>query len=73
MYSYQICVALDERLGLNDVSVDLRTNQQHPLHEHDVHTPRSRAVALGREIAGRDMRTQVVSLKQDEGLCKEPR
>jgi hypothetical protein len=46
MHSYQICVALDERFGLNDVSIDLRTNQQHPLHQHDVHITASHGRAV---------------------------
>jgi hypothetical protein len=37
MGKYQICVALDERFGPNDVSGDVRANQQHPLHKHEVH------------------------------------
>jgi hypothetical protein len=36
MDSYQICVALDDRFGPTDVGVDVRTDQQHPLHEHKV-------------------------------------
>lgn len=31
MRRYQICVALDERFGPNDVSFDVGTDQQHPL------------------------------------------
>jgi hypothetical protein len=31
MHRYQICVALDERFGPNDVSLDVRTDHQHPL------------------------------------------
>jgi hypothetical protein len=46
MYSYQICVALDERFGPNDVSVDLRTNQRHPLHKHDLHIAASHGHAV---------------------------
>ena len=36
MHRYQICVALDERFGPNDVSLDVRTNQQHPLLNHEM-------------------------------------
>jgi hypothetical protein len=36
MYRYQICVALDERFGPNDVSLDVRTDQQHPLLKHEM-------------------------------------
>jgi hypothetical protein len=36
MHRYQICVALDERFGPNDVSVDVRTDQQHPLLKHEM-------------------------------------
>jgi sugar (pentulose or hexulose) kinase len=46
MHSYQICVALDERFRPNDVSIDLRTNQQHPLHQHDVHIAASHGRAV---------------------------
>jgi hypothetical protein len=49
MHRYQIRVALDERLGPNDLSVDLRTNQQHPLHKHEVRIavgPHGRAVLV---------------------------
>jgi hypothetical protein len=31
MHRYQICVALDELSEPNDVSLDVRTDQQHPL------------------------------------------
>jgi hypothetical protein len=34
MHRYQICVALDERFGPNDVSLDVRTDQPHPLLKH---------------------------------------
>jgi hypothetical protein len=34
MHRYQICVALDERFGPNDVSLDVRTDQQHPFLKH---------------------------------------
>jgi hypothetical protein len=47
MHSYQVRVALDERFGPNGVSVDLRTNQDHLFHKHDVHiaaSPHGRAV-----------------------------
>jgi hypothetical protein len=49
MGRYQICVALDERFGPNDVSVDLLTDQQHPLHKHEVQiatNPHGRAVLV---------------------------
>ena len=36
MHRYQICVALDERFGPNDVSVDVRTDEQHPLLKHEM-------------------------------------
>ena len=36
MYRYQICVALDERFGPNDVSLDVHTDQQHPLLNHEM-------------------------------------
>jgi len=36
MDKYQICVALDDRFGPNDVSVDVDTDQRHPLLEHEV-------------------------------------
>ena len=36
MHRYQICVALDERFGPNDVSLDVRTDQQHPLLKHEM-------------------------------------
>lgn len=36
MDKYQVCVALDERFGTDDVSVDVRTDQQHPLLKHEV-------------------------------------
>jgi hypothetical protein len=36
MHRYQICVALDERFGPNDVSVDVPTDQQHPLLKHEM-------------------------------------
>jgi hypothetical protein len=36
MHRYQICVALDECVGPNDVRVDVRTDQQHPLLQHEM-------------------------------------
>lgn len=36
MDKYQVCVALDERFGTDDVSVDVRTDQKHPLLKHEV-------------------------------------
>jgi hypothetical protein len=36
MRRYRICVALDERFGPNDVNVDVRTDQQHPLLKHEM-------------------------------------
>ena len=36
MDRYQICVALDDRFAPNDVSIDVRTDQQHPLYRHEV-------------------------------------
>jgi hypothetical protein len=36
MHRYQICVALDERFGPNDISRDVRTDQQHPLLKHEM-------------------------------------
>jgi hypothetical protein len=49
MHRYQIRIALDERFGPNDLSVDLRTNRQHPLHKHEVRiavNPRGHAVLV---------------------------
>ncbi|HLM22615.1 MAG TPA: hypothetical protein VK390_13965 [Propionibacteriaceae bacterium] len=49
MHSYQIRVALDECFGPDDLSIDLRTNRQHPLHKHQVHiavSPHGRAVLV---------------------------
>lgn len=49
MHSYQICVALDERFGPNDVSLDVRTDQQHPLLKHEMRiaaNPDGRAVLV---------------------------
>ena len=50
MDRYQICVALDERFfGTNDVSVDVRTDRQHPLYKHEVQiatSPHGRAVLV---------------------------
>ena len=49
MDRYQICVALDERFGPNDVTVDVRTDQQHPLQKHQVQIatgPHGRAVLV---------------------------
>jgi hypothetical protein len=49
MGRYQICVALDERFGPNDVSLDVRTDRQHPLHKHEVQiatNPHGRAVLV---------------------------
>jgi hypothetical protein len=36
MDRYQICVALDERFEPNDVRLDVRTDQQHPLLKHEM-------------------------------------
>jgi hypothetical protein len=36
MHRYRICVVLDERFGPDDVSVDVRTDQQHPLLKHEM-------------------------------------
>jgi hypothetical protein len=49
MDRYQICVALDERFGPSDVSLDVHTDQQHPLQKHEVQiatSPRGRAVLV---------------------------
>jgi hypothetical protein len=49
MGRYQICVALDERFEPNDVSLDVRTDQQHPLLKHEVQiatSPHGRAVLV---------------------------
>lgn len=49
MDRYQICVALDERFGPNEVSDDVCTDQQHPLQEHEVQiatNPQGRAVLI---------------------------
>ena len=49
MHRYQICVALDERFGPNDVSLDVRTDQQHPLLKHEMRLvtgPNGRAVLV---------------------------
>jgi hypothetical protein len=49
MGRYQTSVALDERFGPNDISVDLGTDQQHPLHTHQVQiatNPHGRAVLV---------------------------
>lgn len=37
MRGYQIRVELDERFEPDDVRLDLRTNNLHPLHKHDLH------------------------------------
>ena len=36
MGKFQICVALDDRFGPNEVSVDVRDDQQHPFLKHEV-------------------------------------
>ena len=49
MDRYQICVALDDRFGPNDVSVDVRSDQQHPLLKYEVQiatSPHGRAVLV---------------------------
>ena len=49
MDRYQICVALDDRFGPNDVSLDVGTDQQHPLLEHEMQiatSPHGRAVLV---------------------------
>jgi hypothetical protein len=49
MHRYQICVALDERLGPDDVSVDVRTDRQHPFLNHEMQiatSPQGRAVLI---------------------------
>jgi hypothetical protein len=49
MHRYQICIALDERFGPNDVSLDVRTDQQHPLLKHEMQiatSPHGRAVLI---------------------------
>lgn len=49
MGRYQTSVALDERFGPNDISVDLGTDQQHSLHTHQVQiatNPHGRAVLV---------------------------
>jgi hypothetical protein len=49
MDRYQICVALDERFELDEVSDDVCTDQQHPLQEHEVQiatNPNGRAVLI---------------------------
>lgn len=49
MHRYQICIALDERFGPNDVSLDVRTDQQHPLLKHEMRiatSPNGRAVLV---------------------------
>jgi hypothetical protein len=37
MRRYHIRVELDERFEPDDVRLDLRTNELHPLHKHDLH------------------------------------
>jgi hypothetical protein len=37
MRRYEIRVELDERFDAADVRLDLRTNNLHPLHRHDLH------------------------------------
>jgi hypothetical protein len=37
MHRFQLRVVLDERFDPDDVKLDLRTNELHPLHEHDLH------------------------------------
>jgi hypothetical protein len=44
MRRYQIFVELDERFDADDVRLDLRTNNLHPLHKHDLHNPWASAV-----------------------------
>jgi hypothetical protein len=49
MDRYQIRVALDDRFGPDDVSVDVRTDQQHPLLKHEMQiatNPHGRAVLV---------------------------
>jgi hypothetical protein len=49
MGSYQICVALDDRFGPVDVSLDVRTDQQHPFLKHEMQiatSPHGRAVLI---------------------------
>ena len=49
MRRYQICVDLDERFGPDDVSVDIRTDRQHPLLKHEMQiatSPQGRAVLI---------------------------
>jgi hypothetical protein len=49
MHRYRICVALDERFGPNDVNLDVRTDQQHPLLKHEMQiatSPHGRAVLI---------------------------
>ena len=49
MDRYQICVALDERFGPNEVSDDVSTDPQHPLQKHEVQiatNPPGRAVLI---------------------------
>ena len=49
MHRYRICVALDERFGPNDVNLDVRTDQQHPLLKHEMQiatSPHGRAVLV---------------------------
>ena len=36
MGKFQICVALDDRFGPNEISVDVRDDQQHPFLKHEV-------------------------------------
>jgi hypothetical protein len=49
MHSYQIRVALDERFGPDDLSADVRTDQQNPLLKHEMQiatNPQGRAVLI---------------------------
>jgi hypothetical protein len=49
MHRYQICVALDERFGPDDLSADVRTDQQHPLLKHEMQiatSPQGRSVLI---------------------------
>jgi hypothetical protein len=63
MDRYQICVALDDRFGPVDVSLDVRTDQQHPFLKHKMQiatSPHGRAVLILTFTAG-DLWTAILT------------
>jgi hypothetical protein len=75
MHRYQIRVELDERFEPDDVRLDLRTNELHPLHKHDLHIAVSNCggAVLGLSFTAVDLWSAILTtmaLVRQSGSCQ---